>query len=60
MSHDSNPETEKAILTPDEFAALDEGIKLAESGQSWTWDEVKTIARKRCSSWKTIPAEHIA
>jgi len=60
MSHDSNQEPGKAVLPPEELAALDEGIRLAENGQSWTWEEVKTIARKRRSSWKTIPAEHIA
>lgn len=60
MSHDPKTDTKKAVLTPEELAALDEGIKLAEDGQRWTWDEVKTIARKRRSTWTTIPAEHIA
>lgn len=42
-------------LAPDELAALDEGIRSAETERHYTLEEVVKFARERRESWKKIP-----
>ena len=47
-------------LTPDELAALDEGIRSAVTERHYTLEEVIQFARERRQAWKQIPQQKAA
>ncbi len=59
MPKDRQTEEETYTLSPDEEAALLEGLESEKSGVFYTWEEVKAFARKNreSSSWRSMIAE---
>lgn len=56
MKETQNTETrEPVVLTADELAALDEGIRSAATERHYTLEEAVEFARERRKLWKKIP-----
>ncbi len=57
MKETQNTETlqEPVVLTEDELAALDEGIRSAATERHYTLEEAIEFARERRKLWKKIP-----
>jgi hypothetical protein len=53
----SKPEEKPVKLTPEELAALDEGIRSAKEDPIRTLDEAVEFARKRRKLWMKPPAK---
>jgi hypothetical protein len=53
--HRQNLEKETVELSPDELAALDEGIRSSEEDRRYTVDEALEFARKRRKEWMKAP-----
>lgn len=52
MPSDRNKSEKGIELSPDELAALDEGIRSSTEDRLWTMEEAFEFARKRRKAWK--------